>query len=138
MLAGAGCDRAREHLFIMPDLFKAAQDRLRAVMRSHASSTITYRRASLTVDLLATRVQRASRSTSDNRAAVTADFFDFIVDPSELVLSGTAITPKANDEITDEIGTKYVVSANEEDQFWRPSGTNGDRIRIHTVLSESA
>ncbi len=118
----------------MGDLLTTGIAHLHDQIRRHASSLGTYQRGAYSVSVLMTKSQRQAISSGDQRAAVSVDSFDFIVKPSELILNGSVITPMANDKITHG-GNVFVVSPIDNDQCYRPSGTDGTRIRVHTVLS---
>jgi hypothetical protein len=115
----------------MVDLLRAGQQWLASKLKSHASSTVVYVRGANQVSVLATM------KLDDGYGGIRMQWTDrdFLIAPSDLIISGSAITPERGDTILETVGTKvytYEVNAPGGEPAWRWSDPHRSLYRIHT------
>ncbi|MBU6387846.1 MAG: hypothetical protein KGS49_18015 [Planctomycetes bacterium] len=120
----------------MADLLRAGQQWLASKLKSHASSTVVYVRGTNQVSVLAT-IGRTLMKLDDGYGGVRMQWTDrdFLINPADLVLAGSLITPERGDTILETVGTKvysYEVNAPGGEPAWRWSDPHRSLYRIHT------
>ena len=120
----------------MPDLLRMGQAWLASKLKSHASSNVVYVRGSNQVSVLAT-IGRTLMKLDDGYGGVRMQWSDrdFLINPADLVLAGSLITPERGDTILETVGTKvysYEVNAPGGEPAWRWSDPHRSLYRIHT------
>lgn len=121
----------------MPNLLDNASAWLDRQFRTHASSTVTYRRGGAGVEIVATIGRSVHQDNrGDGGPALRVVSRDYLVDVAELVLGDTLIEPKAGDRIretqADGRVAVYEVATMPGEPAWRFSDSFRRRFRIHT------
>jgi hypothetical protein len=119
-------------------VFATALAAAQSIVRDVAGEAVTYTRGGSYVTIAAavpaaTRVDMAG----DDGSAVTATIRDYLVAAAALVLGGATVEPEPGDRVTAADGTVYEVVRLADGRCWRPSGTAGTTLRIHTQLIET-
>lgn len=120
----------------MADLLRTGQQWLASKLKSHGSSTVIYVRGENQVSVLAT-IGRTLMKLDDGYGGIRMQWTDrdFLIDPSDLIISGSVITPERGDTILETVGTKvytYEVNAPGGEPAWRWSDPHRSLYRIHT------
>lgn len=117
----------------MVDMLNDGQAWVAGQLRDFAGQPITYKRGSLSVDLVATRGRTETDAwTADGQDQIVhSRSDDFIFKPELLVLGGVQADPKIDDRIVCPQG-EFRVLPIEGDRCWRNSGAYGHLIRVHT------
>ena len=120
----------------MPDLLRMGQQWLASKLKSHASIAVVYVRGTNQVSVLAT-IGRTLMKLDDGYGGIRMQWTDrdFLINPADLVLAGSLITPELGDTILETVGTKvytYEVNAPGGEPAWRWSDPHRSLYRIHT------
>lgn len=121
----------------MADLLSTASSWLASQQKSYLSETVTYHRSAASVSLSATIGQAEFEQDNGVGSLVSTQTRDFIIDTSDLVLSGSAVLPERGDQIKQTVGsTVYVFEASSVggEKVWRYTDRYQNRLRIHTNL----
>lgn len=124
----------------MPDLLKTGSDWLEEQRKKHASGTVTYRRGEETVEVAATIGTTPFEVAGEYGIIERIESRDFLMLAADLVLAGTAATPRRGDRITETLGEKvyiYEVLAPGTEPCWRYSDPYRKTLRVHTKHVET-
>lgn len=122
----------------MSDLMQEGAEWFASVLQSDLSQSVTYKRGSDTVVLLATIGETDREAYDAEGFTVKSKIRDWIVQPSDLVLDAVEITPRRGDQVIHVVGSKtftWEVLDIGGDKHYRPSDPYGNLIRIHSQLS---
>jgi hypothetical protein len=64
----------------------------------------------------------------------TLEQWDFLLDPSQIVLGGVTVKPVGGNQITTANGSVYEVMENSGEPAWRWSDSGKTQIRVHTKM----
>ena len=110
---------------------------------AHLSRPATYQRGGESIAITATLGATSVEVTDDTGATVRSPQMDFIVSAAELLLGGTAATPRIGDRIhvasADGTAGKtlvYEVLTLPDGKHYRPCDPDGRMLRIHTKLTD--
>lgn len=104
-------------------------------LRDHAGVSITYQRGTGTVALTATATLRQYEIVDHEGFSSTILVRDYIVHAADLVISGSAIAPRAGDQIHETIRSvaeTYEVMPLGERKEYEPFDQDGTLLLIHT------
>lgn len=121
----------------MSSVFQTALAAGQAAVRTVAGGDILYDRSGDSVALTAVAAATRIDIAGGDGSAVTATVRDFLIAAAALRLGGRAAEPEPGDRITAADGGIYEVVRLADGRCWRPSGTAGTTLRIHTQLLES-
>jgi hypothetical protein len=114
------------------DLLAAAEQWLADVHKASVSQTVSYQRGAETVSIQATAGQSDSASVDRSGMQIAYTGQQWLIQASDLVLSGSVTKPLVGDLITHG-GVVYRVAAESSgDRPWQTSGANGTVIRVFT------
>lgn len=122
----------------MSDMLQNGVAWLGALMKAHCSRTVSYQRASQSVELVACLGRTIFRVSDGRGGEIRVQMTDWIVDAADLVLDGEVVEPEEGDCIVDGGGPAaaiYQVAAPPGDEpAWRTTDGYRARLRIHTEL----
>ena len=95
------------------------------------TSTVTYRRGSDSVELLATHGQSSFVRIDKNGVGVKITQTDWLISAEDLVLNSVAVQPQKGDTINDGTHT-FQVEPNPADGCWKWSGPGYYTMRVHS------
>ena len=119
----------------MSNLLERGAAWLASKLTTHATQTVTYRRGTASVEVLAVigKTEFGEGDTQD--AVVTHRMRDYLILTTDLVIAGQAILPEIGDRIEEvSNGNKYVqeVLATPSGEVYRYSDSFRIQLRIHT------
>lgn len=124
----------------MTDVLQDGSDWLEARRHAKASHAVTYHRGAESVSLSAT-VGMTQWDTQTEVGVETTQGRDYLVRATDLVISGSQVTPVRGDRIVEVIGSEtwtFEVAADGDVPVWRYSDQFGKTLRIHTKLVAKA
>ena len=124
----------------MSDLLQEGLDWLEEQRREHLSRSVTYRRGSSTVDVLATAGATRFEVDDGYGLVIEQEMRDYLIATADLVLDGEQTLPERGDEILEERdGVTYVYEVMElgAEQHYRFCDPAGKTLRIHTKHVET-
>lgn len=104
-------------------------------LAAHVSRSVTYRRGSRTVTLLATVGRSMVSIQEDGNLRREYTDRDYLIDAALLILNGMAVEPRVGDRIidtNDEATHVYEVLASDGETAWRWSDPFRIKYRVHT------
>ena len=107
---------------------------LAETLLAQMSQSVTYTRGrhSATVTAIVGRRTRREGQPPDAKVVLGREPMDFRFDPAALVVNGATITPQRGDRIT-WAGRSYDVQPLDGEPAYRPSGSFGNLILVHTL-----
>ena len=121
----------------MSDLLQAGSEWLEGQRTSFMSRSVTYMRAGLELDLLATIGKTVFRVDLPYGLHERTEARDYLVLAADLILDNEVVLPMAGDRIQEVQGDRvyiYGVMAPGEEPPWRYSDPYRQTLRIHTKL----
>jgi len=117
------------------DLLQDGLDWLEEQRRAHLSRTVTYRRGSSTVDVLATVGATRFEADDGSGMVIEMESRDYLIAAADLVLDGKHVLPERGDEIVEERdGASYVYEVMDlgAERHFVTCDPDGRTLRIHT------
>lgn len=117
------------------DLLSRATAWLGRVRHSHAAKSISYRRGSASITLMATPGNNPAFIDSAEQVNTTVEERDWLFRPADLVLDGRTTKPQRGDVIVvteNSEARMFQVAATSGEQAWRYGDVNANWIRVHT------
>lgn len=124
----------------MADMLNAAAAWLASQAKAHVASAVVYYRGTGSVAASATIGQTEFAQDDGQFGIRTFHSKDFIFLATDLVISGSQITPTAGDRITEVVGGKtltHEVTSHAGNPVYRYSDPYRTRIRVHTKQVDS-
>jgi hypothetical protein len=119
----------------MPNMLEQASNWLSDQLDEHASSSVEFRRGSLSVSLVAGKARTTFDAVDSNGMVINVESSDFIITASTIVLDEVATLPRVGDLITESIGSEthaFEVMRFGTEQCFRQCDPYGHKLRIHT------
>ena len=117
------------------DRFQRASQWLQNKRHAHLTREVTYRRGAASVTLLATVAATPFDLVTDAGAAMTIVSRDYILRAADLVLGGSAVTPRPGDFVDEVLAgatVSHQVLASAGLPHWRWEDHERTTIRVHT------
>lgn len=116
--------------------FRTAIAAARATVQAVAGVAVTYTRGASVVALTATPGRTQFELDNGDGVILNIESRDYLIDPADLVIAGTASAPASGDRIT-EGDRVYEVMPFGREPAWRWSDTHRTRYRVHTKQIDS-
>lgn len=119
----------------MANILETASQWLSDQLDENASSSVAYRRGSLSVTVLASKGKTTLDVANSSDMLVNVEAHDFIITASTIVLNELVSLPLVGDRITETIASKlhsYEVIMFGAEQPYRFCDPYGHKVRIHT------
>jgi hypothetical protein len=123
-------------------LLQSYGDYWAAMLKQHASSTVTYTRGAHSVDIAAT-VGGPQQQQPNVLESLTLDVQTrtFTFEAADLILNGVTVKPERGDRITLAVGTQtftFDLLPTDDKRWWRESDSYGKRLRVVAQLAARA
>lgn len=119
----------------MPNLLDAAVTWLDSVRATDFSHSVTWKRGTATVTLNATFGATNYRQVDDFDRFIVVRSHDFIISPSDLILSGSTVVPEKGDVVEWLTATerqRFRVLPFQEEPVWRFTDAHQRMMRVHS------
>lgn len=105
---------------------------LAATRTNYASRPVTYQRGGSSITVRSTPGRTTREVPDSNGLYTTVEIRDEIVNVGDLVIDGAASEPQAGDQIVDDAGVTWLVSAPSVNEApWRYTDAYRNEFRIH-------
>jgi hypothetical protein len=115
----------------MADLLLQGAAWLAGQMKANAASAVVYGRGAASLPITATRGRSTFEIQDGSGGLLTVESIDWIIDPDDLVFSGSAVLPQKGDRITAGTLVCEVLPIGSE-PCWRWCDQYRRQMRIHT------
>ncbi len=119
----------------MTDLLRTGSEWLQQQRTRHAASVVSYRRGSLSAQVLATIGKTTFEVDDGYGILVRHESRDFLILAADLVFDVQAVLPERGDRLEERQGEKlfvYEVTAPGKEPCWRYSDAFRMTLRVHT------
>ena len=119
----------------MTNVLETASQWLSDQLDENASSSVLYRRGSLTAPIVAGRGRTTFDAVNSSGMVINVESHDFIVTATTIVLDSVQCRPEVGDRLIQTVGSElhaYEVMQFGTEQHFRQCDPFGHKLRIHT------
>ncbi len=119
----------------MINVLETASQWLSDQLDENASSSVLYRRGSLTVPIVAGLGRTTFDAINSSGMVINVESHDFIITATTIVLDSVQVRPEVGDRIIQTVGSElhaYEVMKFGSEQHYRQCDPFGHKLRIHT------